>query len=140
MDPLKYYYLIAIGIALIGVEALLFSFVFFFFGVGFVVVGIVALWYPFGSFFTQAATASVIALIFALLFRKRLLETFTKSQTTPEERVHTQGFGIIEDGMVKFDGSYWQSVDDLTPFQNGERVRVVDVVDNKVVIKKQSEV
>ena len=136
MEIISASYLIAIGILLIGLEALMFSFVFFFIGVGFIIVGIVSNVYVFDNAIVQIAVAFVIALVSAYLFRKNLLERMSKPSQDEEEKAHTSGVGRIQEGSIKFDGTYWNTLDDISAYEEGEKVEVIDVVDNMVVLKK----
>ena len=129
-------YLIALGILLIGLEAITFSFILFFFGVGFVIVGGVSYLYTFENALVQVAVAFVIALILAFLFRSQLLKKLSKPSEDVESRTHISGIGYIEDGAIKFDGTYWKTLSDLSSYNEGDRVQVIDVVDNMVVIKE----
>jgi membrane protein implicated in regulation of membrane protease activity len=138
MEAITYYYLIAFGILLIGIEALTFSFVLFFIGVGFILVGVLSYFEIFTNGWAQIATALVIALAGAFAFRKPLLKYLFSSKKQKETKVHMQGIGIIEESMVKFNGSYWQSWDDLSQYKDGDRVRVVKVEDNKVFVEPLS--
>jgi membrane protein implicated in regulation of membrane protease activity len=129
-------YLIAIGILLIGLEALIFSFMVFFLGMALIIVAIISYFYTFENAIIQLALAAVIALASAFVLRNYILEKLSKSSEEPEERTHISGVGYIDEDMVKFDGTYWKSDDDLSQYKNGDRVEIVDVVDNKVVLKK----
>ncbi|SHO81151.1 nodulation efficiency protein D (NfeD) [hydrothermal vent metagenome] len=120
---------------LIGLEALIFSFVLFFFGVGVIFVAIISYFYTFDNAIIQLALSFIIAILGAYLFRNRLLDKISKPSQEKEERRHISGVGYIDEDMVKFDGTYWRCDDDLSRYKNGDRVEVIDVVDNKVIIK-----
>ncbi len=131
-------YLIAIGILLIGVEALLFTFVLFFLGIGFLGIAIISFVYPFESGFAQIAFAFVIALVSIFFFRKSLLAKMSKESEVKEERAHISGIGIVQEGMVYFDGTYWKVQSDISTLQDGTRVEIIDVVNNMVILKENS--
>jgi len=131
-------YLIAIGILLIGIEALLFSFVFLFLGIGFLSISLISYIYPFESGLAQIALAFVIALLSIFLFRKSLLTKMSKESDVKEERSHVSGMGIVQEGMVNFDGTYWKAETDISMLNDGTRVEVVDVINNMVVLKEES--
>ncbi len=135
MEAITVGYLIAIGILLIGLEVLLFSFVLFFFGIGFLFVALISVFYLFDNLYVQIALAFVIALVMAYFFRNTLLEKISKPSQKEEEKSHKKGVGVVENGMVTFDGTYWNSLNDLSVFKEGEKVEIIDVVDNKVVLK-----
>ena len=136
IDVISPSYLLAIGILLIGLEALIFSFVVFFIGLGFVVVSAISVFYAFDNGIIQIALVSVIALVSALSLRGYILEKLSKQSDKEEERAHISGVGFFEDGAIKFDGTYWKTLDDTSSYKNGDKVDIADVVDNMVVIKK----
>ena len=136
MEVISSAYLFAIGILLIGIEALIFSLVLFFFGVGFIITAGISEIYVFDSGIVQIATAFVIALVSAYFFRDKLLKKISKESKDKEQRAHVSGAGIVEDGMVKFDGTYWKTLDDISSFANGDKIKIIDVVDNMVITKK----
>ena len=139
IEAISVSYLLAIGILLIGLEALIFSFVLFFFGIGFIVVALISQFYLFDNGLVQVAVAFVFALLFAGVFRKNLLQKISQESKEVEERAHVSGFGTVEEGMVKFHGTYWKSVEDISTYEEGSKVEVVDVVDNMVVLKSEVE-
>ena len=129
-------YLLAIGILLIGLEVLTLSFVLFFLGLGFILVAVITSIVPFDNGYVQIAIAFGIALVTAVGLRKNLLERLSKTPQEKEERAHVSGIGYVEDGAIKFDGTYWKTLNDLSPYQNGDKVEVIDVKDNRVILKQ----
>lgn len=133
-------YLLAIGILLIGLEALTFSFVLFFVGIGFVVVSGISMFYEFDNGMIQIAVASVIALVSALSLRGYMLEKLSSPSEVKEKKTHISGVGFVEDGTIKFDGTYWKTLSDISSYKDGDQVDIVEVVDNMVVLEtSQSE-
>jgi len=128
-------YLLAIGILLIGLEALIFSFVLFFLGFGLIIVSIVSYFYTFDNAIIQIALSTIIALSSAYLFRNKILDKISTPSKDKEQKIHKSGVGYIDGGMVKFDGTYWRCDDDLSQYKDGDRVEIIDVVDNKVILK-----
>ncbi len=128
-------WLLAIGILLIGLEALTFTFVLFFIGIGFVLVSIISYLYTFDNGTLQIAVAFIFALILTFGLRKTLMNRLSKPSTEKEERTHVSGIGEIQDGAVKFDGTYWKTLDDISGYKNGDKVTIIDVKDNMVVLK-----
>ena len=137
LETISASWLLALGILLIGLEALTFSFVLFFIGIGFVLVSFISYMYTFNDATTQIALAFVFALIFAFALRKTLMSKLSKSSTKKEERAHVKGVGFVENGTIKFDGTYWQTLDDLSKYKNGNKVEIKDVIDNMVVLNKE---
>lgn len=131
MEVIDWAYLLALGVFLIGLEALVFSFFLIWIGIGFVVVALLTYMGLFESGYAQIAVAVSIGLILLLTLRKWSMRLIVKSEDSSEEKIHKSGLGIIEGGMVKMDGTYWQSDDDLSRYKDGDRVEVVDIVNNK---------
>ncbi len=128
------YWLFAFGILFIGLEALTFTFVLFFLGIGFILVSIISFFYIFNSGIIQIALAFILALVFAIILRKTLLKKLSKPKLDAEKRAHVSGIGIIEDGAVKFDGTFWKTLNDISKYKNGDTVTIIDVKDNMVVL------
>ena len=136
LETIAAFWLLAFGILLIGLEVLTFSFVLFFIGIGFVFVSFISYIYTFDNGMLQIALAFVLALLFALFLRKTLISKISKSSKQHEARAHIRGIGEVQDGAVKFDGTFWKTLDDLSKYKNGDKVKVIDVKDNMVVLEK----
>ena len=136
MEAIEWGYLLALGIALIGLEALIFSFVLLWIGIGFIVVSILSYAGLFESGYAQIAVAVSIGLVLVLALRKWSMNLINKSTDDREEKIHKGGIGIIDGGMIKMNGTYWQSDDDLSSYKDGDRVEVIDIVDNKAKLAK----
>ena len=135
MEALSFEWLLAIGIVLIGLEALVFSFFLFPLGLGFLVVSILELWVlDYNSLFSQVATVFILALVCVLLFRQKFISLLGKSSSSVEEQVHTSGIGIIDGEQIKFEGTYWNTNDNLSSYKDGDRVNI-EIIKNKAVIK-----
>lgn len=137
IEVLSFQWLLAIGIVLIGLETFVVSFFLFPLGVGFVIVSILQ-WYiaPFDNFYAQIATVFAIALVLVLLFRKKFIEFLGKSSKHTEEHIHKGGIGIVDGTQIKFEGTYWNTDDELSSFKDGDKVEI-EIVQNKAVIKGQ---
>ena len=135
MEAIDWAYLLALGIVLIGLEALIFSFVLLWIGIGFIVVALLTYIGLFESGYVQIAVAVSIGLVLVLALRKWSMTLINKSEDDTEEKIHKSGIGTIEGGMIKMDGTYWQSDDDLSVYKDGDRVEVLDIVKNRAVIK-----
>jgi len=135
MEVIDWAYLLALGIILIGLEALIFSFVLLWIGIGFIVVSFLTYMGLFDSGYVQIATAVSIGLVLVLGLRKWSMSLINKSADDREEKIHKSGVGVIDGGMIKMDGTYWQSDDDLSVYKDGDKVEVLDIVNNKAVLK-----
>ena len=136
IETIEASWLLAFGILLIGLEALTFSFVLFFIGIGFVLVSAISYFYIFNNGTLQIAVAFVLALLLAFGLRKTLMDRLSKPSEKKEERSHISGIGTIQDGAIKFDGTFWKTLDDINRYKNGEQVKIIDVQDNMVVLEK----
>ena len=134
MEVIDWAYLLALGIVLIGIEALIFSFVLLWIGIGFILVSVLTYAGLFDSGYVQIAVAVSIGLVLVLALRKWSMALVNKTADDTEEKAHQAGTGIIDGGMIKMNGTYWQSDDDLSDFSDGDRVEVVDIVNNKAVL------
>ena len=132
MEVIDWAYLLAFGIVLIGLEALIFSFVLLWIGIGFIVVSLLTYMGLFDSGYVQIAVAVSIGLVLVLALRKWSMNLINKTEDDTEEKIHKSGVGVIEGGLIKMDGTYWQSDDDLSQYKDGDKVQVLDIVKNKV--------
>ena len=138
MEALSFEWLLAIGIILIGLEALVFSFFLFPIGLGFLVVAFLELWVlNFDSLFSQTATVLVLGLIITFLFRKKFIKLLGKSSSDKEEQIHTSGVGAVDGKQIKFEGTYWNTDDDLSSYKDGDRVNI-EIVKNRAVISSKN--
>ena len=137
MEVIDWSYLLAAGILMIGLEALVFSFFFIWLGFGFVVVAGLSYFGLFENGVAQLATAVSIGLVFLLALRKWSIKMINKTQDDTEEKIHKSGIGTIDNGMIKMDGTFWQSDDDLSVYTDGDKVEVIDIVNNKAKIAKK---
>jgi len=135
MDALSFEWLIAIGILLIGLEALVFSFFLFPIGLGFLIVALTDLLvFNFDGLFPQLATVAIIGLAITLVFRKKFIQLLGKSSSSKEEQIHKGGVGIVDGTQIKFEGTFWNSDDDLSGYSDGDKVDIV-IIKNKAVLK-----
>ena len=83
MEVISPSYLLAIGILLIGLEAVIFSFVIFFLGLALIIVSVISSFYTFDNAIIQLALASIIALFSAFFLRNYILEKISKPSEKP---------------------------------------------------------
>ena len=138
MEVIDWFYLLAVGILLVGIEALFFSFFLVWIGIGFLVVSVLTYIGLYDNGVAQIASACVIGLVLVFALRKWSMNMLNRTQDNSEEKVHKRGIGIIDNGMIKMDGTYWRSDDDLSGFQNGDKVEIIDVVNNKVTLASKN--
>jgi len=131
MEVIDSSYLLAIGIVMIGLEALIFSFFLVWLGVGFVIVAGLSYFGLFESGTAQIATAVSIGLVLVFVLRKWSMNMVNKTEDDSEEKIHKGGIGTVDKGMIKLDGTFWQTDDDLSGYKDGDKVEVLDIVNNK---------
>ena len=131
MEEIYWAYLLAAGIIMIGLEALVFSFFLVWLGVGFIVVAALSYFGLFDSGIAQIATAVSIGLVLVFVLRKWSMNMMNKTADDSEEKPHKGGLGTVDNGMIKLHGTFWQCDDDLSAYKNGDRVEVVDIINNR---------
>ena len=128
-------YLVAIGITLVVIEILSFSFFILPIGIGFIITAIVHNYlFVFDNVFYQFAFACILGLFLLLLLRKNLIALMNKGSDNTEEAIHKSGIGTIDDNQIKFSGTYWNTNSDLSNHKNGDKVNVI-IEDNMAIIK-----
>lgn len=119
-------YLIAAGVALIAIEAVIFSFVVFWFGLATVIVGVLSYLFPFNDGLHQLVAIALIAMVLLITLRAKVLERFMKAKGKDhdDDFLNEEGEGIIENGKVYFKATYWK-IDSSESFEEGEKVKVL---------------
>ena len=79
-SAMEFYTLIALGILLLAFEVFVTSFVIFWFALGFILVGFISLFYGFENILWQLILISVLSMFLLVLFRKKALKRFSKSE------------------------------------------------------------
>ncbi len=130
-------YLIAAGIFLIGLEIVLYSFFIVWIGIGLILVGLSSYLIAFDDGYVQLAIAFSIGFILAYLLRKKAMEFADNSEDSSEEHVHQRGVGIVDNGRIRMDGTFWQTDDDISDYDDGDRVEVIDIQSNKAILAKR---
>jgi len=137
---MDFYTLIAIGIVLGALEVFIYSFVLIWFALGFILVGIISLFYDFTNLYWQLATVALFSLLFLIFFRKSLLEKFLKPQSEISDNFfNKKGYGVIKNQKLFYKATYWEIEEsiNLEEFSEGEKVKVLEIVNNKAIIKKR---
>ena len=131
--------LIGAGIILIAIEALIYSFIFIWFGISLIIIGIVSFYYMFDNGIWQLASASLIAIMLLLTLRTTLMSKFLKSKDNApkEDFLNAAGKGMIQNGKVYYKATYWDIDSDLNEtFQEDEQIEVVSASKGVAKIKK----
>lgn len=122
--------LISVGIGFIAIELFTLSFVAIFFGFGFIITGIIS-YFVYMQWYLQIFTAFVISFVLLLTLKKPIKEYFNKS-TLKDNFLDEKGEGVIKDRMVYYKGTYFQA-DNIDEFSDGERVEILEMVENSKV-------
>ena len=137
MEAISWSYLLGIGILLIALEVFLMSFFLLWIGLGFLIIATVSYFGLYDNALAQVASASTIGLILALLLRKWSSSFLNKTQDSSEEQNHHGGIGEVHGNSIKMDGTFWRTDADLSDFNEGDRIEVLDIVENKAIVKEK---
>lgn len=132
--------LIAIGIFLIAVEAITFTFVLFWFGVSFVLVGFFSYFINFSDGAWQLALIGITSLVLLFALRTKALKIFLKAKDNDEVKdyfLNTQGYGVVNHGKIYYKATFW-NCDDIQNLKEGQKVQVLEAKKGKVIIKYDS--
>ncbi len=129
--------LIAIGIVLIALEILTFTFILLWFGIAFVIVGLLSYLIPFSDGIYQVGMLSIISILLLFTLRTKSLEIFMKAKNKDhnDDFLNQSGIGIIRDGKVYFKATYWNIVSN-DKFEENENVTVISTEGSNANIKK----
>ncbi|MBT5934655.1 nodulation efficiency protein D [Sulfurimonas sp.] len=131
--------LIAIGIGLIAMEALVFTFVFFWFGLAFLTVGVLSYFPLFTDGLWQLSTIAILAILSLILLRAKATDLFLNSQAEKnnDNFLNEKGIGVIKNGKVYYKATYW-NIDPTNKesFNEGESVNVLSALKGVVAIEK----
>lgn len=140
LDIINPYILLGIGVILIGLEAVIASFILIWFGLGFILTAFISMGFEFSDGVWQLATVAIISLLFIVLLRKKVLEKFLDSEEKVTDNFLSEGgIGEIKNSKVFFKGTYWEINSDIdeSEFKEGEKVEVIETSKNYAKIKKK---
>lgn len=141
LDVINPYILLGIGVVLIGLEAVIASFILIWFGLGFLITAFISLAYDFNDGIWQLASVSIISLLFILVLRKKVLEKFLDStEKVNDNYLQEGGIGQIKNQKVFFKGTYWEIDSDIDEkeFEEGEKIEVIKTYRNFAKIRKKN--
>ena len=132
-DPV---YLIAFGIALFALEAVITSFVVIWFAVASLIVGLASFAFDM-SLSVQIGAISIIGMALLLWLRTSMYAKFmaAKGEEAKDIFLDEVGTGVISNGMVHYKSVYWSFESD-DAFEEGEKVKVISASSGKAVIEK----
>lgn len=132
--------LIAIGIALIAVESIFFSFILFWIGVASIIVGTYSYFDTTLDLKWQLSLIAILSLLLLILLRAKAVELFLKPKDTKQNDnfFNEPGYGVIKDGKVFYKATYWE----IDPANNdtyaeGDKVFIQKVHKNIAYLKRK---
>lgn len=140
LEIINPYILLGIGVVLIGLEAIVTSFILIWFGLGFILTAFISMFYDFSDGIWQLGIVAIISLLFILLLRKKVLEKFLSSkEDITDNFLEEGGYGEIKNEKVFFKGTYWEidAAQDESSFKEGEKVIVKKTFKNSATIEKK---
>lgn len=130
--------LIAIGIFLIAMESVFFSFILFWFGLASILIGLTSNIIGFDDGLWQIAAICTLAMILLFSLRTKAMKIFMKAKDDEIDNtfLNESGEGIIEQGKVKYKATYWDIDSSEKDFVDGEKVKVISALKNKAKIER----
>lgn len=130
--------LITLGVIFLFIELITLTFFSIFIAIGFFVVGAVAFFMEFGILW-QLFFVALISLVMTFLLKKPIKKHFNKSDETIKDNfLDESGVGVVKNGMIYYKGTFWR-IDDIGSFDEGDRVEVLGVDGNRLLIKGRVE-
>ncbi|WP_297574515.1 NfeD family protein [uncultured Campylobacter sp.] len=130
--------LITLGVIFLFIELITLTFFSIFIAIGFFVVGAVAFFMEFGILW-QLFFVALISLVMTFLLKKPIKKHFNKSDKTIKDNfLDESGVGVVKNGMIYYKGTFWR-IDDIGSFDEGDRVEVLGVDGNRLLIKGRVE-
>lgn len=133
--------LIAIGIALIALESIFFSFVLFWVGLATIVVGAYSYFDSTLDLKWQLSLIAILSLLLLILLRAKAVELFLKSKDAKQNDnfLNESGYGIIKNSKVFYKATYWDiNPEDEHNYVEGDKVFVQKVKKNIAYLKENS--
>jgi membrane protein implicated in regulation of membrane protease activity len=134
MEPISSIILISIGIGLVSLEAILYSFFIVWFGFGFIIIGMINYFYIFSSGFVQIGSASVVAIVLMFLLKQKLIESLKKAEDIKEDFFNEGGIGIVKNGMVFYKGTYFEIISSKE-YKENQKVDIEKIEKNKAFLR-----
>ena len=134
------YVLLAIGVVLIALEAVVTSFILIWFGLAFILTAIISNFYNYTDGIWQLATVSLISVVLLFFLRKKILDKFLNSKVKISDSFFNEkGIGKIKNKKVFYKGTYWEIDSDLDDeeFKEEEKVIVLKTNKNFATIQKE---
>lgn len=136
---MDFYILFAIAAVLITFEVFILSFVIIWFGLGFLLLSFIQVVFPIDSIIWQLCLVALFSLVLLVLFRKKLLNKFKKSdKEIKDDFLNESGYAEVKNGKIFFKGTFWEFEKELEvgSYKDGEKVFVEFTKSNTAYIKK----
>lgn len=131
------WWLISLGLVLIGLEIFLGLFILLWFGIGLVVVGLLGFFVDFGYGEIQLIFATAIGLVLLFAFRRKVV-TGTNAQVEQLATYQAGEMGVLSlvnnQWMIFYHGTHWLVANPNDQLQSGQRVKVSEIKNNQVWI------
>lgn len=141
LNPIAPAILIGAGIALIAIEALVFSFAIVWFGIGSIIIGAISYVIVFNDGIWQLASIALIAMILLLVLRTKAIKRFLKpkDEEYKDNAYNEKGIGVIKEGKVYYKATYWD-VDPrlIEKLEENQKVEVLSVKGSIATINTES--
>lgn len=140
LNVIDVYWLLGIGILLLGLEATISSFMLIWFGIGFIITAIVTIFYEFSDGIWQLSLVAILSIFQVIILRKKMLEKFLRSEENIDDNFfNEEGIGEIRNTKVFYKGTYWEQEPEVLNenFEDGEKVLVKRIYRNIAIIKKK---
>lgn len=135
---------VVIAAAAIAIDLITSAFIFVWFAAG-SIAAIIAQMFHF-SFTIQLIVFVTVSVIFMLIgypmVKDTIKKTVKKTKTMEEEyigRIITVDEEVIERAHIKIDGIYWTVKRVGEPVEKGDKVKVIEIDGNKILIEKYKE-
>jgi len=131
--------LIAIGITLIALETLTFTFVMAWFGISFIIVGVLSFMPIFPDGLWQLSVISILSILLLITLRSKILKIFLKPKENEnnDDFFNEQGIGVIKSNKVYYKATYWDiDLSDNLTYEENEKVNVIEIKKGTAYIKK----
>ncbi|MEA4826177.1 MAG: NfeD family protein [Clostridium sp.] len=132
---------IIVAAAALGIDLVTSSFLFIWFTIGGIVAITLALFdYSFATqLITFIAVSSVLMAVGYPIVKKTIKKTVPVTPTMEEEYIGREFIvdtDIIEKATVKFEGIYWTVKNEGELISKGDKVKIIKIQGNKLIIKK----
>lgn len=136
MASLSSLLLLSVGIFLILIELMFYTFFILWLGIALVIVAAIEYFYPLSSMWAQLILAGVISVVLFVLFYKPLKKFVHKAPNLPDDFIQQHGSGTIKNQMLSYQGSYFQVKEcDISQLE-GQTVQVLKIEKNNAWIEQ----